>query len=411
MGQMRVFVSHSSSDNAICEALVKALRDAGADVWYDQHNLGAGQLTEELTKELRSRPVFVVVLSKAAFASSWVRGECQWAFNLHQREPNRVILPVVAQTIELSDFDALLYMEGFKRVEAPGNRPYPPHEAVRETLRLLGLSTDAKSVSPVDGLVIKGQELHAEKRYSEAAAVYAQAVRQASSNFDAWSGLGAAYGELGRWSEALEAFERATAIRPDDDNAWSSKSATLTNLGRHKEALAACERAITLNPQNPVAWNNKAGILGGLRRYNDAVGAVEHAIALDPTNAGFWTNKGSLLTYTQRKQEALQAFDRAIELDPQYHRPWGEKALTLFGLRDAPAALASVDRAIALNPNVGQYWWVRGGAQAKLMNLSEAVTSMDRCLAIEPNNTQARQLRDHAAGVLRAAQQSRRRGK
>ncbi len=81
--------------------------------------MGAGQLTETITQELRARPVFILVVSKAALASPWVRSECQWAFNLHQREPTRMILPVVAQAIAPSDFDALLYMEGFKRVRRP----------------------------------------------------------------------------------------------------------------------------------------------------------------------------------------------------------------------------------------------------------------------------------------------------
>lgn len=54
MSQMRIFVSHSSADNAFCEALVKALRDADADVWYDQHNLGATSLLDVITRELHA---------------------------------------------------------------------------------------------------------------------------------------------------------------------------------------------------------------------------------------------------------------------------------------------------------------------------------------------------------------------
>jgi hypothetical protein len=37
--QMRIFVSHSHKDDAACHARVAALRDASADVWYDEHNL------------------------------------------------------------------------------------------------------------------------------------------------------------------------------------------------------------------------------------------------------------------------------------------------------------------------------------------------------------------------------------
>jgi hypothetical protein len=43
---MRIFVSHTNKDNTdrlFCDALVKALHDAGSDVWYDEHNLGPGE--------------------------------------------------------------------------------------------------------------------------------------------------------------------------------------------------------------------------------------------------------------------------------------------------------------------------------------------------------------------------------
>jgi hypothetical protein len=73
MGQLRIFVSHSHGDQSFCEALVQALRAAGADVWYDQHNLGPGRLLRDINREIRDRPIFLVVLSQAALASMWVQ--------------------------------------------------------------------------------------------------------------------------------------------------------------------------------------------------------------------------------------------------------------------------------------------------------------------------------------------------
>jgi len=53
VAQPRVFVSHSHEDDAFCRALVAGLRAAGADVWYDEHNLGSGQLLDTIEAELR----------------------------------------------------------------------------------------------------------------------------------------------------------------------------------------------------------------------------------------------------------------------------------------------------------------------------------------------------------------------
>jgi CheY-like chemotaxis protein len=98
--------------------------------------------------ELRSRPIFIVILSPAAFASSWVTQECQWAWNLYQRKPERVILPVTAHPINPDDFDAWLFMEDFKRIERVGGIPYPALEAIENTLHALDLGVDTHTVIP-----------------------------------------------------------------------------------------------------------------------------------------------------------------------------------------------------------------------------------------------------------------------
>ncbi|HEY7343450.1 MAG TPA: toll/interleukin-1 receptor domain-containing protein [Ktedonobacterales bacterium] len=53
--QLRVFVSHTSEDSAFCHTIVAALRGAGADVWYDEHNMGSGRLADEILRELGRR--------------------------------------------------------------------------------------------------------------------------------------------------------------------------------------------------------------------------------------------------------------------------------------------------------------------------------------------------------------------
>ncbi len=156
MGQMRIFVSHSSPDKGFCDALVAALRAAGADVWYDEQSLGAGHLLDVISRELASRPVFILILSKAAFGSRWVTQECQWAFNLYSREPDRVILPVTAQPIEPSDFNAWLWLENFRRIEGPAYSPLPVAEAIEKTLRTLVLGPAIQTqVSPAMGTAVE----------------------------------------------------------------------------------------------------------------------------------------------------------------------------------------------------------------------------------------------------------------
>ncbi|HEV8191729.1 MAG TPA: toll/interleukin-1 receptor domain-containing protein [Ktedonobacterales bacterium] len=84
---LHVFVSHCHADSDFCRTLVAALHDAGADVWYDEHNLGAGQLRNVIQRQLGRHPIFVPILSEAAFASRWVKRESAWADELLERDP------------------------------------------------------------------------------------------------------------------------------------------------------------------------------------------------------------------------------------------------------------------------------------------------------------------------------------
>lgn len=144
MSQMRIFLSHSSADNDFADALAKALRDAGADVWYDGSHLGIGRLLRDISKQVASRPIFLVTLSKAAFSSDWVKEECEWAWNLLKRDSNRKIVPIVVQPIDRSDWNEMLWLEGFHRVEGPNSAPRPRTEAIEYTLHLLGLASSGE---------------------------------------------------------------------------------------------------------------------------------------------------------------------------------------------------------------------------------------------------------------------------
>ncbi|HET8907947.1 MAG TPA: toll/interleukin-1 receptor domain-containing protein, partial [Ktedonobacterales bacterium] len=130
---LRVFVSHSDQDNAFCHSLVQALRHAGADVWYEEHNDRHSARRRELTlmREVYGRPVFLVVLSTAACASASVQQECTRAYNHYLYWPTRVLLPVVGAPYQPGDVKALGRLAGQMRIETPDHQPLPPDEAAR----------------------------------------------------------------------------------------------------------------------------------------------------------------------------------------------------------------------------------------------------------------------------------------
>ena len=295
MSQLRVFLSHSSQDKSIADAVVQGLRAAGADVWYDEQNLGAGLLMNEIQRELDRRPMFIVLLSKAAFASSWVKRETDWAFELADRDPTRLILPVTVEPIERSDFGGVagwLFLHAYWRIEAPGYQPYPVGEAIARTLRLLELtpqedpqeeqalpSQPQLQVAAAD-LLARGKALVAQKRYAKALSLLEGVTQLAPGSFDAWANLGLAYNETGQHGPDLDAYDRALALDAQQSSVWSYKGNALSDLKRYDEALAAYERSLTLHPDSVGGWTGKAAALRGLGRTGEAKTAERRAKAL-----------------------------------------------------------------------------------------------------------------------------------
>lgn len=139
MSQTMVFVSHAHEDNTWCREFVHGLRQASADVWFDEQNLGYGRLMDAIERELIQRRIFLVVLSPAAIGSPWVRREVHAAIGLHDAEPERIMLPIMAQPCEVP----LLWRE-YRWLSGQDDAGLSPADAVREVVRTLGIGLAAR---------------------------------------------------------------------------------------------------------------------------------------------------------------------------------------------------------------------------------------------------------------------------
>src|SRR5258706_13565834 len=122
MSAARIFISHSHKDSTFCRALVSTLRNANADVWYDEHNISYGPLTPAIQGELGARSIFILVLSPEALESQWVENETRWFYELFLNGKTRIILPVLVKPID----EEMIwpFLKDFRRIEAPGVQPY-----------------------------------------------------------------------------------------------------------------------------------------------------------------------------------------------------------------------------------------------------------------------------------------------
>jgi len=312
----RIFVSATQADLAFGALLAHALSDAGADVWLSGG--ASGDDGDDVERELRSRPVFLAILSPAAFAASEVRDACALAYALCEEEPGRVFMPVMA----------------------PGYGPYRASEAIARTLRKLGLTRPVRVPSPVPqslpettALLSQAQslatKLFSPDALSQARQLFEHATQLDPEDVSAWSGLGDMCALLQRDAEALAAFEHALTLSPENAELWCDVGAMRSRLGDHAVALAAYERALALDPDSPRALEQRGRMLVALQRPIEALASYEAALARHPDEAHLWHAHGNALQALARHADAIASFDRALALWPHFTWVWRDKAVSL----------------------------------------------------------------------------------
>jgi tetratricopeptide (TPR) repeat protein len=400
MAGMWIYLGHASpGDDAFGRELVAALRGAGGALRYEVFDAQNGRTLIMNEGQQPDSPTSIFVLSPEAVQSAAMRDLAQAAQARAQREPLRIVLPVVAAA--LAEADIWPWLRAYPRVEAAPGQPCATGEAIQRTLRALALAPTATtwlerllgSGEPAAELRLRGKALHWQGDDARAAATLRRAARKDRHSLDGWLSLGALLEGMGQWRRALGAYARATQVAPANARVWYDEARALAALGRRSRALAACERATSLDPGVARAWQLQGRLLVEGRRPGDALAAFQRALHLEPGMASAWVDMAVALRMLGRLGEAQEVCDRAIELEPGAAGAW----VTLAGIFDdqhqAGHALAAYERALELEPGDPAAWNAYATALAGVKRYPEAVAAFDRALALAPDLAPARQLR------------------
>ena len=357
----RIFVSHSHQDDSWCRAFVTSLQRIGADAWYFPTADVGNLFLSDVESELRSRPIFIVILSPASVRSPWVKREVNAAINLQDRQPERIILPIVAERTEIPPLWAV-----YKRISGPQDTGISPDEAATRVANALAITPEAitnlrqsESAGGAEEMVERGMAFRARGLHHDALLAFDKAIMLDETNGAAWTGKAYALQALGRNEEALHAFEQALARDKFDGAAWTGKAYALQALGRNEEALHAFEQAANASPSLFAALSGKASLLERLERPDEAREAYtkreavtfDRALALNFRPALVWNGTGNALRALKRFDEALNAYDRALSLEPSLVSAWIGKSAVLRRMDRVGEALIANERALALDPH------------------------------------------------------------
>lgn len=362
----RIFVSQCRQDMAWCRTFVEALRWGGLDVWYGEHSSGDARLSEEAERELRGRPIFVVVLSPSAVVSNEVKLQYFAALHLRTQRPERVILPVIAEPCELPPL-----LREFPLLSGAEKQALsPPDAAARVRQWLEGAAwpvpVDAVAPSPesdtADAAWERGKVLRAQGLLEEALDAYRRAVALDPMRALAWYGRGNLLYELKRYEEAVVAYDQVLALDGLLAYVWHDRGLALYALKRYEDAIVAFERALSLDQRSATAWDHRGDALWQVERHEDALASYDAAISLAQRSAPLWLKKGN----------ALHSLARAQGRAPGT-APLGPHHISSFRqLRLYEEALAAYERALALAPGSTTVWNNKIRVLEKLGRLADA---------------------------------------
>ncbi|HET9811215.1 MAG TPA: TIR domain-containing protein [Sphingomicrobium sp.] len=74
-----MFLSYASADRAVAERLANAIADTGLTVWWDRHIKGGAEFSRDIERQLEAARHVLVLWSKEAVDSRWVRDEASVA--------------------------------------------------------------------------------------------------------------------------------------------------------------------------------------------------------------------------------------------------------------------------------------------------------------------------------------------
>jgi tetratricopeptide (TPR) repeat protein len=167
----RLFVSHSTSDDAVVRALQQALGDFGQDMWLDSRELCGGDLLwSDIQRAIEAAAAYLVLVSPSGLQSSWVGKELRYALAV-QRQRGKDAYPVVPLSLDGTKLGVLEgYFDEVPLYISIGSGAGGVHSAVDAILVALGkrapadvAPTPQAPAEPMEELVLELTDLRLEQ--------------------------------------------------------------------------------------------------------------------------------------------------------------------------------------------------------------------------------------------------------
>ena len=394
-----LFISYARPDEAAADRFSKALVKAGFEVWRDNQLPATRTYAEVIEERLADAKAVLVLWSKDAAKSQWVRAEADYARNagtLVQASLDGTPPPLPFNQIRFADMKGATSLEGS---ESWG--------VILESLAGLIGTASAKTKKPARGVSIcvlpfQNMSGDAEQDYfsdgiseditTDLSKVSALQVIARNTAFQ-FKGQAIDVGDVARQlgvSHILEGSVRKSGNRvritaqlidgSTGGHVWAERyDRDLTDIfaiqDELSEAIVAALK-VKLLPQEKEAIERRG--TANVEAYNLYLMARQ-----------FWItgNYGDV----RRDQIVVRTTQRAIELDPNYAKAWALLAIAQTSLRyhhglEGNDGLAAAETALEIDPSIAEAYSVRARHLAEKADFDGAKAIIERGLALDPDS-------------------------
>jgi tetratricopeptide (TPR) repeat protein len=177
-----------------------------------------------------------------------------------------------------------------------------------------------KSLSEADNLFLKGNKFYAEKKFSEAAAAYEEAIAKDPGSWRYYLNLGLSYKKLNKPEASLAAFKKAVELNPESPSANKEVGEALARSASLAEAKPYYEKAVRLSPDDADAHYNLGLCLSSTDEPEAALAEFRKAIELKPDSADAYYQLGTVLIGQNKIPEAVASLEKFLELAPDHEK-------------------------------------------------------------------------------------------
>lgn len=193
--------------------------------------------------------------------------------------------------------------------------------AVDEAVELLGAMAEERP-DETDALVLLGDVLRTDQRWSEAAEAYSRAIDRVDMMQPGhWMLLytrGTTYERSGEWDKAEGDFLDALDLQPDQPFVLNYLGYSWIEMGiRVEEATEMIARAVQQQPTAGFIIDSLGWGYYKLGNFEEAARALERAVQLTPGDPTINDHLGDAYWYAGRRREAVFQWRRALDLGPE----------------------------------------------------------------------------------------------